>query len=200
MRRADRLFRIIQSLRRRRRPVTSAQLAEGLGVSQRTVYRDIRDLVDSGVPIVGEAGMGYVLSRAYDLPPLMFEETEIEALVLGARVVRSWGDRELARAAESLLSKVEAVVPEALRERIAATTLFAVESRPREELRRTLGLLRGAVRERRRVRFRYTDRAGVLSDREVRPLGLFYWGITWTLASWCELRRDFRSFRLDRME
>src|SRR5580693_4304739 len=117
MRRAARLFRIVQRLRRRG-ATTAAQLAELLEVSERTVYRDVRDLILSGVPIRGEAGVGYALPRDFDLPPLMFDAEEIEALVLGARIVQSWGDPELARAAESVLSKVESVIPERLRDRV----------------------------------------------------------------------------------
>src|SRR2546422_7203835 len=110
MRRADRLFRIVQRLRRRG-ATTARQLAEALEVSERTVYRDIRDLLVSGVPIRGEAGVGYALDRSYELPPLMFDEEEIEALVLGARIVRAWADKKLARAAEEALQKIETVLP-----------------------------------------------------------------------------------------
>ena len=124
MRRADRLFHLVQELRRR--PVTTAaQLARELEVSERTVYRDIRDLVSSGVPIDGEAGVGYVLRRGFDLPPLMFTEAEIEALVLGARVVGSWGDQSLAKAAASAIARVEAALPEKLRQKLERTPLFA---------------------------------------------------------------------------
>lgn len=200
MRRADRLFQIIQLLRSRRRPVTGDHLADRLGVSVRTIYRDIRDLTLSGVPIQGEAGVGYMLSRSYDLPPLMFDETELEALALGARMVQSWADPGLAEAADSVLSKVDAVVPEHLRSKIERATLFAWNFRQSSSSRELLGQLRGAVDRRRCVSFSYTDRAGDGSERTVRPLGLFFWGSTWTLASWCELREDFRSFRVDRIE
>src|SRR5437899_1479879 len=110
MRRADRLFQIVQRLRRRG-VTTAAQLAQALEVSERTVYRDVRDLQLSGVPILGEAGVGYALPRGFDLPPLMFTEEELEALVVGARMVQAWGDQKLARAAEDALSKIETVVP-----------------------------------------------------------------------------------------
>src|ERR1700736_2952047 len=124
MRRADRLFRIVQLLRRRKL-TTAKQLADELEVSERTVYRDVADLVGSGVPIRGEAGVGYALERGFDLPPLMFTEDELEALVLGARVVESWADASLAQAARQVLEKVEAVLPERLQDRVSRAALFA---------------------------------------------------------------------------
>lgn len=198
MRRADRLFRIVAHLRR---PgvVTASRLAEALGVSERTIYRDIRDLSLSGVPVRGEAGVGYALPKGFDLPPLMFTEEEIEALVLGARVVQSWGDAGLARAAEDTLGKVQNVLPPKLRERLVEAPLFAPGFHVSTELRRLVAPLRVAIRERRRTRFDYRDRVGSRSDRSVHPLGLFYWGTAWSLGAWCESRRDFRNFRLDRM-
>ena len=198
MRRADRLFQIVQHLRRGR-VATAARLAEALQVSDRTIYRAIRDLSLSGVPIQGEAGVGYALPRGFDIPPLMFTEEEIEALVLGARIVQSWGDPDLARAADGALAKVEGVLPARLKDRVPDAALFAPDFHIRAELRSALGVLRQAIRDRRKVRFAYRDRGGAASDRTVRPLGLFYWGSVWSLGSWCETRRDFRNFRLDRM-
>ncbi len=198
MRRADRLFRIIQLLRRRS-VATAAWLAQELEVSERTVYRDIRDLSLSGVPIEGEAGVGYVLRRGFDLPPLMFTEAEIEAMVLGARVVTSWADPAMAKAAADALARVEAVLPDRLRERLTSTPLFAPGFRVPTQVLEKLAPLRGALESRRKVRLAYTDEAGADSERMVRPLGLFFWGTTWSLTAWCELREDFRSFRLDRM-
>jgi predicted DNA-binding transcriptional regulator YafY len=199
VRRADRLFRLVQQLRRRRRAVTAAQLALALDVTERTVYRDVRDLVLSGVPIRGEAGVGYVLAQGYDLPPLMFTETEIEALVLGARMVKEWADERIAAAAEDVLAKVEAVLPAQLKERVAGTALHAFNFHERAEERRSLGVLREAVRLQRKVRLSYRDGAKAATERTVRPLGLFYWGPVWSLGAWCEMRQDFRTFRLDRM-
>ncbi len=198
MRRADRLFQIVQRLRRRG-VTTAAQLAEGLQVSERTIYRDIQDLTLSGVPVRGEAGVGYALPRDFDLPPLMFDAEEIEALVLGSRLVKTWADRDLARAAESVLAKVESVLPERLRGRIADSALFALSFREPGVQGDTLGLLRGAIRGQRKAAFLYVDGKRAESRRVVRPLGLFYWGGTWTLGAWCEMRRDFRNFRLDRI-
>jgi predicted DNA-binding transcriptional regulator YafY len=199
VRRADRLFQIVQRLRRRR-STTARQLAETLEVSERTIYRDIQDLVASGVPIQGEAGVGYALDKSFDLPPLMFDEDEIEALVLGARVVKSWADPALARAAESVLQKVEAVLPKRLKDRIGDTTLFAPSFGRAKKNAAGLDALRGAIKSRKKVAFDYEDGAQKISSRTVQPLGLFYWGQTWSLGAWCELREDFRNFRLDRMK
>lgn len=199
MRRADRLFQIIQLLRRRRHPVTAATLAERLNVSKRTIYRDIADLSATGVPLRGEAGIGYELSKSYDLPPLMFNEEELEALALGTRVVQTWGDPELATAADTAMRKIESALPEPLWMRAQNTSIFAVNLRSSERHRNTLGALRRAMRDQRKITLDYTDGEGRASERDIRPVGLFYWGRTWTLAAWCELREDFRSFRVDRI-
>jgi predicted DNA-binding transcriptional regulator YafY len=199
MRRADRLFRIVQRLRRRG-ATTARQLAEALEVSERTVYRDVRDLLASGVPIQGEAGVGYALDRSYELPPLMFDEEEIEALVLGARIVRAWADKKLARAAEEALQKIENVLPPPLKSRLADSPLLAPDFHFSNRFRSGLEDLRRAIREQRKARFRYVDKAQVGSERTVHPLGLAYWGQSWTLTAWCEMRAAFRSFRLDRID
>ena len=198
MRRADRLFQVIQLLRRRN-VVTAAWLAGELEVSERTVYRDIRDLVLSGVPIEGEAGVGYMLRRGFDLPPLMFTDAEIEAMVLGARVVTSWGDAGLAKAAADALARVESVLPDRLKARLTGTPLFAPGFHVPQQVAASLTVVRGAIDARRKVRMAYTGADGADTERTVRPLGLFFWGTTWSFAGWCELRTDFRSFRLDRI-
>lgn len=198
MRRADRLFEIIQLLRRKP-TVKARELGEALEVSERTIYRDIRDLMASGVPIEGEAGVGYVLKAGYDLPPLMFKEQEIEALVLGARIVESWTDEELAAAATDAIAKIEAVIPQSLREYMARTALLAPETHFMEPLTFDLAELRRAVRSQLKVHFRYQDVLQQRSERTVRPLSLAYFGPVWVLAAWCELRDDFRTFRLDRI-
>ncbi|AUX45531.1 DeoR family transcriptional regulator [Sorangium cellulosum] len=198
MRRADRLFQIVQQLRRRR-VTTAARLAEELEVSERTIYRDIRDLIASGVPIEGEAGVGYALPRGFDLPPLMFQDDEIEALVLGARMVASWSDPSLVRAAERALARIEAALPERLRPKVAESALFAPSFHVPEGATAHLAALRAAVSERRKLRFGYTRADGARSTRTVHPLGLFFWGTGWSLAAWCELRAEFRGFRLDRI-
>lgn len=198
MRRADRLFQIIQLLRRRN-VATAGWLAGELEVSERTVYRDIRDLMLSGVPIEGEAGVGYVLRRGFDLPPLMFTDAEIEAMVLGARVVTSWGDAGLAKAAADALARVESVLPDRLKARLTGTPLFAPGFHVPQQVAASLTVVRGAIDARRKVRMAYTGADGAGTERTVRPLGLFFWGTTWSFAGWCELRTDFRSFRLDRI-
>ena len=200
MRRADRLFQIIQLLRRRRRPITAAVLADRLGVSKRTIYRDVADLLATGVPIRGEAGVGYALSRSYDLPPLMFTQDELEALALGSQVVQAWADPDLAGAAESAIGKVRSVLPETLWRETRDSPLFALSFRSRDTDRANVGLMRRAIRERRRLELGYTDAEERRTKRSIRPLGLFFWGRIWTLAAWCELRQDFRSFRIDRIE
>jgi predicted DNA-binding transcriptional regulator YafY len=197
MRRADRLFQIVQILRRRRL-TTARHLAETLGISERTVYRDIRDLVGSGVPVEGEAGVGYRL-RGFELPPLMFSRDEVEALVLGARIVQSWTDPGLARAASEALAKIEAALPRDRSHFVQGTALFAPDDHWQERVTADFTLLREAVRDSRRVRFCYTDAHGADSERIVRALGLSFYGPVWILVSWCELREDFRAFRLDRL-
>jgi predicted DNA-binding transcriptional regulator YafY len=198
MRRADRLFQLVQLLRRDR-ATTAARLAVELEVSERTVYRCVRDLVLAGVPIQGEAGVGYALPRHFDLPPLMFTAAELQALSLGARMVESWADDELARAARTALRKVEHAVPAERARSLQDSRLFAPAFHIPRTQRGPLQVLRQAVERRCVVRLRYANEAGAASERAVRPLGLFYWGRTWTLVAWCELRADFRSFRLDRI-
>lgn len=198
MRRADRLFQIIQLLRRHK-VATARSLAEELEVSERTVYRDISDLVTSGVPIEGEAGVGYVLRRGFDLPPLMFTEAEIEALVLGVRVVSSWSDPGLAKAANDALARVEAALPERLRSRLGDTRLYAPSFQVPPQVLARLGEFRAAVDARRKLWLHYRDVDEAETERTVRPLGLFFWGTKWTLTAWCELREDFRAFRIDRV-
>lgn len=198
MRRADRLFQIIQLLRNRR--VTTARwLADVLEVSERTVYRDVQDLIVSGVPIEGEAGIGYVLKKGFDLPPLMFNREEIAALTLGARLVKSWADPQLAKAADQVLDKVQTVLPDNLRADLFSVNLFAPLVQIPPEVANTMAEVRTAIDQRHKISFRYTRIDGEASQRTVWPLGLFFWGGVWTLGAWCELRDGFRNFRLDRM-
>ncbi len=199
MRRADRLFQIIQFLRTRR--VTTAHwLAERLEVSERTIYRDIKDLILSGVNIEGEAGIGYVVRKGFDLPPLMFSEDEITALTLGARLVESWADVSLATAAQSALSKIETVLPDDLKSSLGNTLLFSPFTRISPEISTTMAEIRFAADKRRKVSLQYSDAKGDSSMRIIWPLGLFFWGSVWTIGAWCELRDDFRVFRLDRID
>jgi predicted DNA-binding transcriptional regulator YafY len=194
MRRADRLFQIILFLRRRR-IATARDLAAALEVSERTIYRDIQELCACGLPIDASAGVGYRLHRGFDLPPMMFDREELQALRLGARMVRSWADPGLSEAAANALRKIEAVLPAGLDD--PGEALYAPSIHPYPVS--LVGLLRGAVVEHRKARFGYSREDGEASRRTVHPLGLFYWGATWTLVAWCELRDDFRSFRLDRL-
>lgn len=194
MRRADRLFQIVLHLRRRR-VVTARDLARSLEVSERTIYRDVQDLNACGLPIESAAGVGYRLRRGFDLPPLMFDREELQALRLGARMVRSWADPGLSEAASNALRKIEAVLPPDLED--PGEALYAPNLRPYPV--RHVGLLRHAILEHRKARFDYTREDGAASARTVWPLGLFYWGSVWTLVAWCELRNDHRSFRLDRI-
>jgi len=198
MRRADRLFQLVQLLRRRRF-VTAAQLAEQLEVSQRTVYRDIQDLMASGVPVLGEAGVGYRLEKSFELPPLMFTLEEIDALVLGARMVERWADADLRSAARAILDKVHAVLPEERRERIQSSPLLTPQMRIGPEMIRHLKALRNAASEQQKVRIGYRDPQGKSTARVIRPLCLAFWGPAWTAGAYCELRQDFRNFRLDRI-
>jgi predicted DNA-binding transcriptional regulator YafY len=198
MRRADRLFQIVQYLRGGRL-VTARSLAERLEVSERTVYRDVADLVACGVPIDGEAGVGYVMRAGFDLPPLMFTRAELTALTLGARLVKAWGGAEHAAAAEEALVKIEAVLPERERRAVEETPLFAVAFAMSDSTRDVLDRLDEAIRRRKRLRLAYQSLDDETTERNVRPLGLYYWGKAWTLAAWCELRWDFRNFRADRI-
>jgi predicted DNA-binding transcriptional regulator YafY len=182
-----------------RRSATGQELADVLGVSLRTLYRDIRDLEYSGVPIRGEAGVGYRLDRGYELPPLTFSQAELEGLVLGARMVSTWADPELAEAVRSAMRKIEAVLPEGLRRVVLETALYAPDFPRTHEMSRDVELMRRAIGEHRLLGFAYTSADGDDTARNVRPLALHFWGNKWTLASWCELRRDYRSFRPDRM-
>ena len=198
MRRADRLFRIVQFLRVGRL-ITARRLADKLQVSERTIYRDVRDLQLAGMPIEGEAGVGYLLRQDFDIPPLMFTRSEIEALVLGARMVRAWGGVEQGEAATQALHKIEAVLSPDLRDKIDQTLLYAPTFPVRQELKRKIDALNAAASNQSFIEFGYTREDGDLSHRRVRPLGLYFWGGAWTLASWCEMRQDFRNFRVDRM-
>lgn len=198
MRRADRLFRIVQLLRSGRL-LTATRLAEKLEVSPRTVYRDVRDLQLAGTPIEGEAGVGYTLRRDLDLPPLMFTREELTALVLGARLVQAWGGTENVRAASSALSRIEAVLPPDLRDRLDFIQLFSPDFQMRPEHRDRLDSLHAACTTRTLLRIRYRREDATESTRVLRPLALYFWSGVWTLVAWCDLRDDFRSFRLDRM-
>ncbi|HJV90119.1 MAG TPA: YafY family protein [Holophagaceae bacterium] len=198
MRRADRLFQIVQLLRRDRIS-TAAKLAAELEISERTLYRDIADLMASGVPIESEAGVGYRLPVHFDLPPMMFTTDEAEALLLGARMVAAWGDPALKSAASALLRKAEATLPAGRRNRLADLPFLVPDHYVEPENAQHLTEIRQALREGRKLRLIYAKAGGEASPRVVRPLGVVFWGYRWNLGAWCEWREDFRTFRLDRI-
>jgi predicted DNA-binding transcriptional regulator YafY len=198
MRRADRLFEIVHHLRGRRL-TTAAQLAEWLEVSERTIYRDVADLLASGIPIDGEAGVGYHLHPDFDLPPLMFNHNEIEALVIGARMVESWGGPGLAQGARSALAKIAIALPNDKRTTLESSRLFSPDFFINPQMGAQMDVLRKAIDQQRLVELSYRDEKGSDSQRNIRPLGLFFWGGAWSVGAWCELRNDFRNFRLDRI-
>ena len=198
MRRADRLFQIVQHLRARRL-TTAAQLSGWLGVSERTVYRDVRDLSLSGVPVQGEAGVGYRIDRAYDLTPLMFTRDEVEAVVVGLRMAEAFAGPSLRAAARMALDKVALALPQQRRMEIEEQQLFAPTFHLDPALGERVEMVRQAIAVHRKLDVSYLDKKGQQSRRVLRPLGLYFWGTGWSLAAWCESRKDFRSFWLHKM-
>ena len=199
MRRADRLFQIVQLVRGRRLS-TADFLAGRLQVSTRTVYRDIADLQAQGVPLEGAAGVGYRMRAGFDLPPLMFTRQEAQALVAAVRLAQPRLDQVMAAQGEMALSKILAVLPAAARAAAESLAVFAISRGPDEATRERLHRLRIATEERRVCEVVYLDLKGQRSQRRLRPLGCVYWDAVWTLAAWCELRQGIRSFRIDRIE
>ncbi|KFE67281.1 Transcriptional regulator, DeoR family protein [Hyalangium minutum] len=199
MRRADRLFQIIQILRRSGSPVTAGALAAELEVSKRSVYRDVADLIGQRVPIRGEAGLGYVLERDFDMPPLMLTPAELEAAVLGAQWVAERSDAELASAARDLVAKIAAVVPERLRPFIAEPTIGAPPPMSAAVDGLDMARTRAWIRSGRKIHIRYRDDHGRESERTIWPVVIGYAETVRLLAAWCELRSTFRHFRTDRI-
>ncbi len=199
MRRAERLFQIVQLIRGRRLS-TAGFIAERLEVSERTVYRDVAELMAQGVPIEGEAGVGYRMNAGFDLPPLMFTKDEAQALVASVRLAQPRLDAALARQAEGALSKILAVLPPAARAAAESLAMYAPAIGIDDTTRQRLEVLRVATEARQKLRIDYLDAKEQLSQRTVRPLGSFYWGAVWTLAAWCETRVGIRSFRVDRIQ
>lgn len=198
MRRADRLFRIVEYLKARKSAVRARDLADLLEVSLRTIYRDMADLMASDIPIAGEAGTGYILDRDHLVKPLMFSIRELDVLALGVRMVESWSDKELAAAALSAWDKIRATLPEE-RSVIVDDILFSFPSKERPVPRVSLNDLHDAIRSRRIMEFLYVSEDGESSERRIRPLALAFFAPVWLLLGWCETRLDFRNFRLDRM-
>jgi len=198
MRRADRLFEIVQVLRGARLR-TAQEIADTLEVSVRTVYRDIDALVATGVPIEGERGVGYVLRGTLLLPPLAFSQAELEGLALGARFVEAWADPELAAAVREALVKIDAVLPESRRGEIWRDAVQVNSPALIGAANAQLALFRKAIRQKRKMQLSYRSASEAVTERTIRPLAIEAWGHAWTATAWCELREDFRMFRLDRV-
>jgi len=199
MARSERLLELIQALRRHRRPVSGQALADELGVSLRTIYRDVQTLVGQGAPIDGEAGLGFLLRPGFVLPPLMFSDEELEALVLGLRWVAQRTDASFEHTAMNALAKIAAVLPDDLRNNVEGIGLVAFPSRDADERRFDLAPIRGAIRSEQMVVLDYADVTGQHTRRTVWPIALAFFERSRVLAAWCELRRDFRHFRIDRI-
>lgn len=199
MRRADRLFRLATLMQRRSGPITAKSIGDELEVSVRTVYRDIADLIGSGVPIIGEAGIGYQMASDFTMPPLMLTNEEVEAAVFGLAVAEEWGDRDLKIAARSLRDKINASLPERLQAVLADTRIVA----PSDKRSPVIGIkeseIRRCIRSRTVIQISYKDTKGTPSNRCVWPLGLVFFNTIWMLGCWCETRNAYRFFRLDRI-
>lgn len=200
MRRSDRLFDIIQRLRTARRAVTAATLAADLEVTPRTIYRDIATLQARRVPIDGAAGIGYVLRKGFDLPPLMFTADEVEAIAVGARLVRRLRDPKLQEAADSVFSKVTVVLPEALRRQLTAMSIYVSPGDTAQPLGVDLADVRGAIRDSRKLHIAYADEKGRRSHRTIWPIAMAYYVDVTLVGAWCELRADYRNFRVERIQ
>jgi len=198
MRRADRLFQIVQHLRARRL-TTAARLATLLSVSERTIYRDIRDLSLSGIPVKGEAGVGYSLNRSFELTALMFTPDEVEAVVVGLRMAQAFAGDRISSASVTAMDKVILALPGHRRAEVDRSQIYAPPVHANSQINALRETLNSAIHSHFVLRLRYQDDSGRQSEREVQPLALLFWGATWTLASWCRLRCGFRSFRLDRI-
>jgi predicted DNA-binding transcriptional regulator YafY len=198
MRRADRLFQIVQHLRARRL-TTAAELARLLSVTERTIYRDIRDLSLSSIPVQGEAGVGYRLDRSFELTPLMFTPDEVEAVVVGLRMAQAFAGHRLRGASVTALDKVILALPKARRAEVEQSQIYVPPMSAHRQVDPMREVLNAAINDHAVLRITYADDSNKKSKRTVRPLALLFWGQVWTLAAWCELRVDFRSFRIDRI-
>lgn len=199
MRKADRLFEIIETMRASDRAVTAAELSEELGVSERTIYRDVAGLQGQGVPIEGEAGIGYVLRPGFHMPPLMFTLEELEAVVLGARLAEQKGDEALVKAAERVVAKVKSVVPPEMKTRMDQVALYAPPTYGAGFGSVDLSHVRDCIRDERKLEIAYQDLKGHVTERTIWPVAVCFFAESTLLAAWCELRNDFRHFRVDRI-
>ncbi|KGJ94892.1 helix-turn-helix transcriptional regulator [Colwellia psychrerythraea] len=201
MRKAERLFQILTYLRSRRNVVTAQQLAAELAVSERTIYRDIQALSLSGVPIEAEAGVGYKLKNNFNLPPLMFDEAEIEALLVGVRMVESWSNKKMATSATSALAKIHAILPDKLHQSSVQQPEWVIVPKfSQHNTEHFSEQISSAIKAFQVVTLFYQDERSQKTQREIWPLGLIYWGKTWTIVAWCTKRDDYRLFRLDRIQ
>ncbi len=200
MAKADRLLKIITLLKGRRTVITARQLAEVVETSERTIYRDIQVLLDTGFPVEGEAGVGYRLQPGFEIPPIMFTAEQLLAVQLGLKMAQGWSDKELAIAAEQARIKIEAVIPERLKQTCQQNSLLVTKHYLKTEAASHSLTIRKAIHDKYFITLYYQRADGENSIRTVRPLGLVYWGQKWTLIAWCQLRQDYREFRLDRIQ
>jgi predicted DNA-binding transcriptional regulator YafY len=200
MRRSDRLFDIIQRLRTAKKPTTASMLAEELEVTERTVYRDIATLQARRVPIEGAAGVGYVLRKGFDLPPLMFSIDEIEAIAVGARLVRRLKDPMLQAAADAVLAKVSVVVPERLRPHVSDAHVWVSPGDAVPAEGADLAEIRAAIRDSAKLYISYANERGRRTNRVIWPIAMAYYVDVTLVGAWCELRADYRNFRVERIQ
>ena len=199
MRKAERLNEIVHQLRRMHQAVTADTLAALFEVSPRTIYRDIQDLMDSGIPITGEAGVGYVIDKQYHLPPMMFDADEIEAIALGIGMVSNWTDAAFARKAKSAYEKIQATLTAPMIHELTQISTFSAPSRYKIPWKVNFTEVRECIRRKQFVTFSYLDLSDQVTERTIRPLALISFSPIWLLAGWCEMRQNFRNFRLDRI-
>ncbi|MEZ9700413.1 helix-turn-helix transcriptional regulator [Vibrio sp. 10N.261.46.E12] len=200
MSKSERLFDLLTVLRSKRYAVTATELAKVMNVSERTIYRDIQSLQNSGVPIQGETGVGYMLQAGSHLPPLMLTEQEMVAFELGMRMVRAWSDEELAKAAQSASTKIQSVLPDRVKKQIESFPMAVADNHIPSDIAKRGQLLRHAIDKQHKVSVHYITEDGLVTERVLQPLGQIFWGNNWTLVAWCEQSDDYRHFHLDRIE
>lgn len=200
MSKSERLFELLTLLRSKRYAVTAAELAQAMEVSDRTIYRDIQSLLNSGVPIQGEAGVGYLLQPGSHLPPLMFTEKEMMALELGMRMVNAWSDTELAEGSRSAAIKIRSVLPDQLKQQVESFPVMVPDFHTQTLASQRGQLLRHATDNKLKIEIEYVAENGQKTARILHPLGQIFWGKVWTLVAWCELRQSYRHFRNDRIQ
>jgi predicted DNA-binding transcriptional regulator YafY len=200
MKKAERLFQLVMLLRSRRTAMTAEAIADIMGVSVRTVYRDVQSLVLSGVPVEGEPGVGYMIRPGNHLPPLIFTPDEVQALIVGSRMVQAFTDQDLALGACNAELKIRSILTERLQRHAERQPYRIPILKSDDGLREVHGKLRRACEHRQKIRARYLDEKQVKTERVIWPLGMIGWSGRWTLLAWCELRGDYRNFRFDRFE